>query len=77
MGDLRMHVLHIPIRSGWIPKKVSASLSNIVTERPDGNGAMVPCKTWDNATLSCVVDHPQDMYSFPMTLKTYRFAREK
>jgi predicted dehydrogenase len=74
MGDLGMHVLHIPIRSGWIPKKISASLSNIVTERPDGKGAMVPCNTWDNATLSCVVDHPLERYSFPMTLKTYRFA---
>jgi len=74
MGDLGMHALHIPIRSGWIPKKISASLSNIVTERADGKGQIIPCETWDNATLSCIVDHPQENYNFPMTLKTYRFA---
>jgi predicted dehydrogenase len=74
MGDLGMHALHIPIRSQWIPKRISAFLSNIVTERPNGKGEIVPCKTWDNATLSCVVDHPHEQYNFPMTLKTYRIA---
>ncbi len=74
MGDLGMHALHIPIRSGWIPKTVSASLSNIVTSRPDGKGGRVPCETWDNATLQCMVEHPQDKYDFPMTVKTYRIA---
>lgn len=74
MGDLGMHALHIPIRSQWIPKRISAYLSNIVAERPDVKGSMVPCETWDNATLSCVVDHPKEEYEFPMTLKTYRIA---
>jgi len=74
MGDLGMHALHIPIRSGWIPKTVSASLSNIVTKRPNGKGETVDCETWDNATLQCVVEHPQDKYDFPMTVKTYRIA---
>ncbi len=74
MGDLGMHALHIPIRSGWIPKTVSATLSNIVSERPNGNGEMVECKTWDNAILQCVVEHPQEKYDFPMTVKTYRIA---
>lgn len=74
MGDLGMHALHIPIRSAWVPKRISAVLSKIVTERPDGTGAMVPCQTWDNATLSCMVDHPREGYEFPMTLKTYRIA---
>lgn len=74
MGDLGMHALHIPIRSGWIPKRISTCLSNIVTERPDGKGGIIPCETWDNATLSCIVGHPQEMYDFPMTVKTYRFA---
>lgn len=74
MGDLGMHALHIPLRSQWIPKRISASLSNIVTERPDDKGEMVPCKTWDNATLTCIVDHPKEEYEFPMTLKTYRIA---
>jgi hypothetical protein len=35
---------------------------------------MVPCKTWDNATLFCLVDHPHEAYDFPMTIKTYRIA---
>ena len=74
MGDLGMHPLHIPIRSGWIPKTVSASLSNIVTERRDGKGGTVPCETWDNATLQCVVEHPQDKYDFSMAVKTYRIS---
>ena len=74
MGDLGMHALHIPIRSGWIPKTVSASLSNIVTKRPNGKGETVDCETWDNATLQCVVEHPHDKYDFPMTVKTYRIA---
>ncbi len=74
LGDLGMHALHIPIRSRWIPKRLSASLSNIVTERPDGKGGMVPCETWDNGTISCEVEHPTDGYTFPMTIKTYRIA---
>ncbi|NIR51462.1 Gfo/Idh/MocA family oxidoreductase [candidate division KSB1 bacterium] len=74
LGDLGMHALHLPIRSRWIPKRISASLSKIVTERPDGKGAMVPCETWDNGTISCEVEHPTDGYTFPMTVKTYRIA---
>ncbi len=74
MGDLGMHTLHIPIRAGWIPKTVTSFLSNIVEERPNSNGDMVACETWDNATLQCSVIHPQDQYEFPMTLKTYRIA---
>ncbi len=74
MGDLGMHALHIPIRSGWLPKKISATLSNIVTERYNKAGDLVPCETWDNATLNCEVDHPTEGYSFPLTAKTYRIA---
>ncbi len=74
MGDLGMHALHIPLRAGWMPEQVTASLSNIVTERPDGKGGVLPCETWDNATLYCSVKHPQDKYMFPMTIKTYRIA---
>lgn len=74
MGDLGMHTLHIPIRAGWIPKTVTASLSNIVSKRPDGKGGTVACETWDNATLQCTVEHPRDKYDFPMTIKTWRIA---
>jgi predicted dehydrogenase len=73
MGDLGIHTQHIPFRMGWIPKTVYASLSKIVTTRPDGKGGTAPCLTWDNATLSCAVDHA-DGYEFPMYLETKRMA---
>lgn len=53
MGDLGIHTQHVPFHVGWIPKNVYAVLSNIVTKRPDGKGGVVPCETWDNATLVC------------------------
>ncbi|MDL1902166.1 Gfo/Idh/MocA family oxidoreductase [Anaerolineae bacterium CFX9] len=72
MGDLGMHPLHIPLRAGWIPSAVYASLSNIVTERPDATGEMVPCETWDNATLVCDVKSLSG--NFPLTIQTYRIS---
>ena len=53
MGDLGLHTQHVPFRAGWLPLNVYASLSKIVTERPDGRGGMAQCLTWDNATLVC------------------------
>lgn len=73
MGDLGLHVLHIPLRFGWMPKNVRSLLANIMTERFDKSGNKVPCKTWDNATLACEVEH-EHFGNFPMTLKTYRIA---
>ncbi len=73
MGDLGMHVCHIPFRAGWVPQSVRAVLSNIVEQRPDGQGNMVPCETWDNATLLCDAGD-QTGHTFPMTLKTQRIA---
>jgi predicted dehydrogenase len=72
MGDLGFHVCHVPFRLGWKPKNVRAVLSNIVTERPDGKGNIVPCETWDNATLLTTV--ALEHYEFPMTLSTKRIA---
>ncbi len=74
MGDLGMHVCHVPFRAGWIPKTVRAILSDIVKQRPDGAGDMAPCKTWDNATLLCEAIDPAGGEVFPMTLKTQRIA---
>ncbi|MBU0951445.1 MAG: Gfo/Idh/MocA family oxidoreductase [Elusimicrobia bacterium] len=74
MGDLGMHVCHVPFRAGWIPGNTRAVLSKIVKERPDGKGGRVPCKTWDNAVLMCEVTDPLTKEKFPMTLKTYRIA---
>ncbi|MBK8026027.1 MAG: Gfo/Idh/MocA family oxidoreductase [Chloroflexi bacterium] len=72
MGDLGLHALHIPLRAGWVPMSVFAALNNIVTERYDSSGNLVPCETWDNATLICDVDHEGSR--FPMTIQTYRIA---
>jgi len=72
MGDLGLHVFHVPLRAGWVPKNVRAVLSKVVTRRPDASGRMVPCDTWDNATLLCEVAHED--YSFPLTAKMHRMA---
>ena len=73
MGDLGLHVAHVPLRAGWKPHNVRAILSNIVTERLTKDGKKVPCETWDNAVLFCDVRTEQGD-AFPMTLKTYRIA---
>jgi predicted dehydrogenase len=68
MGDLGMHVAHVPLRLGWRPTSVFAVLSDLVTERPDpATGERVPCDTIDNATLHCDA-------GFPLTLRTHRIA---
>jgi predicted dehydrogenase len=72
LGDLGMHVLHIPLRFGWMPKTVRGLLSKIVKERPDGAGNMVPCDTWDNGIMACEVDTGEQQ--FPMLLSTKRIA---
>ena len=74
MGDLGMHACHVPFRAGWQPVNVRALLSKIVSERPDGNGGMAPCKTWDNATLLCEAKDGADGEGFPLTIKTQRIA---
>ena len=68
MGDLGMHVAHLPLRLGWRPQTVYAQLSDLVTERPDPpTGEPVACDTIDNATLQCDA-------GFPLTLRTHRIA---
>jgi predicted dehydrogenase len=69
MGDLGLHVVHIPARLGWAPKNVRALLSNIVEQRPDGKGGMADCETWDNAILSC-----ETAQGFPLFLETKRIS---
>ncbi len=72
MGDLGMHALHIPLRFGWVPRRVQAQLSKIVKERPDGKGGRVPCRTWDNATIYGEVE--KDGAAFPIAFNTKRIA---
>lgn len=72
MGDLGMHVCHVPLRLGWKPKTVYANLVKRVNTRPNTDGERVPCKTWDNATITgCVESESGD---FPLVIKTWRIA---
>ncbi|MBM3669701.1 MAG: Gfo/Idh/MocA family oxidoreductase [Actinobacteria bacterium] len=77
MGDLGMHVAHVPLRLGYVPTQVFAVLDSIVTERPASAGSsdMVPCDTWDNAMLllrAQETTHPDRM--FPMVWETRRIS---
>jgi predicted dehydrogenase len=72
MGDLGMHVCHMPFKAGWPIQNVRAVLSDIVPERPDGKGGTARCETWDNATLMC--EASDDYGAFPLTIKTQRIA---
>lgn len=72
MGDLGMHVLHIPLRLGWKPESVYAQLQKIITERPDGKGGTAVCDTWNNASLHTEVSIGEE--KVPMTLEMKRMA---
>lgn len=72
MGDLGLHAVHMPFRFGWHPSNVRAFLCNIVPERPDDKGVMVPCDTWDNALLATEVY--AGGHHFPMVIETKRIA---
>jgi len=72
MGDLGMHVVHVPFRIGWKPKRVYAQLQKIYTERPDGKGGMASCDTWDNALLH--TDLEVDGLDVPLRFETKRLA---
>lgn len=74
MGDLGMHACHVALRAGWRPKNVRAILSNIMRQRPNKDGDLVPCKTWDNATLLMETEDPTSGGVFPWTMKTQRIA---
>ena len=72
MGDLGLHILHMPLRFGWVPKSVRALLTRIVPERPDSDGELIPTETWDNAILACDVETEDQ--AFPLMLSTKRIA---
>ena len=72
MGDLGMHVAHLPLRLGWKPSAIFAQLQKIYTTRPDGKGGIAACDTWDNAVLHCstsIGGHPT-----PLMLEMKRMA---
>ena len=72
MGDLGLHVVHLPLRLGWRPAAVAAVLQDLVPERPDGRGGTATCDTIDNATLLSLV--PTVDGAFPLTFETKRIA---
>lgn len=73
MGDLGIHTQHLPFRLGIQPLRVSAQLANIAKHRPNKDGCLVPCETWDNAILLCDgVDAAGD--EFPLTFEMKRMA---
>jgi predicted dehydrogenase len=73
MGDLGMHVAHVPLRLGWEPEHIYPHLQKIYLERPDGKGGMAPCDTWDNAILHTRVSIG-DSKDVPMTWEMKRMA---
>jgi predicted dehydrogenase len=76
MGDLGVHVAHVPLRLGFLPETVYAMLDNVVTERPGPDGTPVECDTWDNALLACRVpsDATDEARRFSMLWETRRIA---
>lgn len=74
LGDLGLHVVHVPLRAGWMPRNLRAVLSKIVKQRPDGLGNLVPCTTWDNGLLLMETLDPQNGEPFPWTVKLQRIA---
>lgn len=80
MGDLGMHVAHVPLRLGYQPSSVYALLEDIVTERPTAKGStdMARCETWDNALITMRGTDSQSSRSFarsfPMLWETKRIA---
>jgi len=69
MGDLGLHVLHLPLRFGFHPANVRALLTKVVDHRPGADGALVATETWDNAILACTTTE-----GIPMVLETKRIS---
>ncbi len=72
MGDLGLHVAHVPLRLGWRPASLYAQLQKVIPRRPDGKGGMADCDTWDNAALHTTVTLGD--YAVPMTMEMKRMA---
>ena len=72
MGDLGLHVAHVPLRLGWKPTSVYAQLQKIYPTRPDGKGGTAACDTWYNASLHCSA--PIAGHATPLTLEMKRLA---
>lgn len=76
MGDLGLHVAHVPLRLGYRPSAIYALLEDIVTERPAsaGSNEKVRCDTWDNALITMRGHQSTSDRAFPMIWETKRIA---
>ena len=74
MGDLGLHVAHVPLRLGWQPQTVYGRLDDVVTERPGPDGTPVPCDTCDNALIVCGTHPESGGRDFTMLWETRRIA---
>ena len=76
MGDLGLHVAHVPLRLGYQPSSIYALLEDIVTERPAAAGSAdtVRCDTWDNALITMRGRALDQARAFPMIWETKRIA---
>ncbi|MEM8956099.1 MAG: Gfo/Idh/MocA family oxidoreductase [Verrucomicrobiota bacterium] len=74
MGDLGMHVAHLPLRLGWNPTSVYAQLQKGFPQRPDGKGGTTVCETWDNATLHTWFQPADQSDPAPLRLEMKRLA---
>lgn len=72
MADLGMHVLHIPLRMGWVPKRVYAHLQKVKAPGSVAGGAWTEGDTWNYASLMTAVD--DEGAEVPMTLEMKRLA---
>ena len=73
LGDLGMHVCHVPFRLGWKPSQVFAQLTRGFESRPDGKGGEATCDTWDNALLNTWV-RPEIGPDFPLRFEMKRLS---
>ena len=72
LGDLGLHVCHVPLRLKWLPTRLYAQLQKGYPERPDGKGGSAACDTWDNALLHTWATIGG--YEVPMRLEMKRMA---
>lgn len=72
MGDLGLHVAHLPLRLGVRAQSVYAFLQNVVKTRLDGKGGNAECDTFDNATLHVRAELGTD--NSPLMLEMKRLA---
>lgn len=74
LGDLGMHVFHLPLRLGWKPGRLYALLSKGYPERPDGKGGVAVCDTWDNACIMSWIEPKGVANPFPLRSEMKRLA---